>query len=44
VEGASAVAGSSAAGRFVRLLDPEGRLAAVAETRGGILHPLVVLL
>jgi tRNA pseudouridine55 synthase len=31
-------------GRFVRLLDAEGRLAAVAEARGHALHPLVVLL
>ena len=34
-----------ASGRgFVRLLDPEGGLAAVAEMRGVSLHPLVVLL
>ena len=29
---------------LVRLVDPEGRLAAVAETRGSSLHPLVFLL
>jgi tRNA pseudouridine55 synthase len=44
VEGASGVAGSRTAGGFVRLLDAEGRLAAVAEARGRALHPLVVLL
>jgi tRNA pseudouridine55 synthase len=31
-------------GNFVRLLDAGGELAAVAETRGEVLHPLVVLL
>jgi hypothetical protein len=31
-------------GSFVRLLDREGRLAAVAEARDRALHPLVVLL
>ena len=31
-------------GSFVRLLDAQGRLAAVAEARGRALHPLVVLL
>jgi hypothetical protein len=29
---------------FVRLLGVDGRLVAVAETRGGVLHPLVVLM
>ena len=32
------------ASSFVRLLDADGALAAVAEPRGGSLHPLVVLL
>ena len=37
-------ANGSAVSRFARLLAPDGGLAAVAEARGGVLHPLVVLL
>ena len=37
-------ANGSAVSRFARLLAPDGGLAAVAEARGGALHPLVVLL
>jgi tRNA pseudouridine55 synthase len=44
VEGRDALATGRRTSEFVRLLDPEGRLAAVAETRCETLHPLVVLL
>ncbi len=38
------LANGSTVRRFARLLAPDGVLAAVAEARGGVLHPLVVLL
>ena len=38
------LANGSTVSRFARLLAPDGVLAAVAEARGGVLHPLVVLL
>jgi tRNA pseudouridine55 synthase len=44
VEGTPVSGVGGPTGHFVRLLDPAGRLAAVAETRGDSLHPLVVLL
>ena len=44
VEDARTRATGDPAGIFVRLLDPGGRLAAVARSEGGVLHPFVVLL
>jgi tRNA pseudouridine55 synthase len=43
VNGPARPLAASSDGTFVRLVDPDGRLAAVAETRGSALHPLVVL-
>jgi tRNA pseudouridine55 synthase len=43
VEGGGKSESASAAGPGVRVLAPDGRLLAIAESRRGVLHPIVVL-